>query len=143
MKHIKLFEQFIGSQKVNEEFVTMTEPFHEYGWSDEYNNKYAPVMKALGAGALDECIFLGEGMPEFLEDEKILKEFSMDGLEDGTDDIEEDPHGDCKFELYKHNGMLIGMFYADGGFNGTVCHKKDAKKWEKYFKQNDAEDYLY
>lgn len=142
MKHVKLFESFIDSQKVNEN-ITMMEPFDEYGWSDEYNDKYYPVLKALGASSLDQCIFLGEGMPEFLEGEKSIKAFSMDGLEGGTDDIELDPHGDCEFELYKHNGMLIGMFYAEGHFNGTVCHKKDAKKWEKYFKQNDAGDYLY
>lgn len=142
MKYVKLFEQFIGSQKVNEN-ITMMEPFYEYGWSDEYNNKYAPVMKALKAGDLDDCVILGEGMPEFLEDEKSIKSFDMDGLEDGTDDIELDPHGDCEFELYKHNGMLIGMLYAEGHFSGTVCNVKDAKKWEKYFKQNDAEDYLY
>jgi len=143
MKHVKLFESFIDSQKVNEENITMMEPFYEYGWSDEYDNKYAPLMNALRASSLDDCVILGEYMPEFLEDEKVLKSFDMNGLEDGTDDIESDPHGDCSFQLYKHNGMLIGMFYAEGHFSGTVCHKRDAKKWEKYFKQNDAGDYLY
>lgn len=140
MKYVKLFEAFLASQKLNEA-ITMMEPFDEYGWNDEYDNKYAPVVKALKGKDMYDCVFLGEGFPDFLNEEKSIKSFSMKGLPE-TDDAE-DPHGNCEFDLYKFNGMLIGHFTAEGRFSAAVCNEKDANKWAKIFKENDAEDYLY
>lgn len=143
MKYIPTFESFIGSQKVNERYATFADVFDEYGWSDAYEEKYWDMVKALEAGGLYDLVWIGEGMPPFLEGKKSIEAFNMEGLERGTDGIELDPHGDCEFELYKVKGMLIGMFYGEAHLNGTICNVKDAKKWEKYFKKNGAEEYLY
>lgn len=140
MKYVPTFESFIGSQKVNE-FVTMMEPFDEYGWNDEYDNKYAPIVKALKGKDMYDCVFLGEGFPDFLNETDPIKSFSLKGVAD-TDDAE-DPHGDVEFDLYKFNGMLIGHFTDEMRYSAAVCNEKDAKKWARIFKQNDAGDYLY
>lgn len=144
MKYVPTFESFIGSHKLNENQSIM-DTLGDYGWDDEENpeivKKYAPIVKALKAPDMWECVFLGEGFPDFLNEEKPIKTFSMKRVED-TDDAE-DPHGDVEFDLYKFNGALIGHFTDEMGYSAAVCNEKDAKKWAKIFQQNDAEDYLY
>ena len=107
----------------------------------EIVKKYDPIVKALKASDMWECVFLGEGFPDFLNETDPIKSISVKGVAD-TDDAE-DPHGDVDFALYKFNGMLIGHFTDDMSYSAAVCNEKDAKKWAKIFKQNDAGDYLY
>lgn len=145
MKYVPTFESFIGSQKVNENNVSIMDALGDYGWDmDEHPEivkKYAPIVKALKAPDMWECVFLGEGFPDFLMESESIKSFEMDGVADSDD--AEDPHGDVEFDLYKFNGMLIGHFTDDMQYSAAVCHEKDVKKWTKIFKQNDAGDYLY
>ena len=146
MKHVKLFEAFVASQKLNEN-DTLLDVFDEYGWSDEYDDKYSDILDALGVNGMDECVWITDGFPEFIvNDGKKVKEYEADGLEDlvNYDEEEiEDPHGNVSFTLYKYKGLKIGHWTDEMGYSAGLCSEDDVKKWEKIIKEMGEERYLY
>ena len=60
MKYVPTFESFIGSHKLNENQSIM-DTLGDYGWdTDEHPEivkKYAPIVKALKAPDMWECVF--------------------------------------------------------------------------------------
>jgi len=145
MKYMPTFESFIGSQKVNEN-ATLLDSFDEYGWSDEYDNKYYDITSALG-GAMDELVWITDGLPDFIQEMgKLVKEYKMDGLDSPTDydgEEVEDPHGDAELSLFKYKGLKIGHFTDEMAYSACLCHERDVKKWTKIIKDMGEEDYLY
>ena len=144
MKYMPTFESFIGSQKVNEN-STLLDTFDEYGWSDEYDDKYYDITSALG-GMMDDLVWITDNFPDFIQEEgKLVKSYQMDGLDSPTDydgEEVEDPHGDVEFSLYKYKGLKIGWFTDDYGYSAGLCHERDVKKWTKIIKDMGEEEYL-
>ena len=105
----------------------------DYGLGDGADEKWGPVLDAMGAYYVDDLVWLGEYFPGIVEEEgKKVKSFELDSLGD------EDPHGDVDINIYKWKGMLLAEHSDDYQYYGTLCKAKDSVKLAKLL-ENDEE----
>ena len=146
-KYVPTFESFIGSQKVNE-YVSLW-----YSWEESREGeptpadekKWAPVLKAFKVRSFDDLTWLAEYLPDsddFENNSKLVKSFKLKSTRDDEDEWQ-DPHGDVDFGILEYKGLLIGDHSDEMRYQGTLVRTKDIKAWEKIYKEEDSEDYLY
>ncbi len=144
MKHVKLFEAFVASQKLNE----------DTDWDaceGAQKDKFAPVCKALKCDYYDLVFFemlhneLGtytaeeydaafeKGQALSQSSSKTIKDFALKKIENaGTD---EDPHGNMDGVIVSIKGTKLKYAYFDSDmdYSGTICSKKDIKALEEFY----------
>ena len=147
MKYVKLFEQFIGSQKVNE-YVSLW-----YSWEESREGeptpadekKWAPVLKAFKVRSFDDLTWLAEAIPgsdDFHNNSKVVKSLRLKSIRDDQDEWQ-DPHGNVDFDILEYKGLLIGDHSDEMRYQGTLVRTKDVKAWEAIYKEEGSESYLY
>ncbi len=142
MKHVKIFEDFVASQELNEYSTSTLEmSYDENGGPKSIDyKKWAPVLKAFGVKGMSELVWISGGAnsripDEVLDSAKSVKDFDL--VSAGW----EDPHGKVELNLLKYKGLLIGLCSGSVRYIGALVLYKDIKKWEKIYKEFGAETY--
>lgn len=134
MKHIKLFEAFAASQKVNEASDCGT----------AQAEKWAPICKLLKCDYYDLVFFelIHDEMGVYTEEEYTYarekdeaqsftpKKFKLDAIND------EDPHGRCEasVSVIKGTKLKYAWFEApDMSYFGTIASSKDLQALEDFY----------
>lgn len=137
MKHVKLFEAFVASQKLNED--TDWDACHT-----AQKDKFAPVCKALKCEYSDLVFFeLLHNELDYYTEEEYDYAFEKDQELDFTKkpfvlkaiDKDGDPHLNMDGVIVSIKGTKLKYAYFDSDMNysGTICSKKDIKALEAFF----------
>jgi len=136
MKHLKLFEAFVASQKLNE----------DTDWDaceGAQKDKFAQVCKALKCEYSDLVFFeLLHNELDYYTSEEYDYAFEKDQEIPFTKkDLvlksigDEDPHLNMDGVIVSIKGTKLKYFYFDSDMNysGTVCSEKDIKALEEFY----------
>ena len=136
MKHVKLFEAFVASQKLNED--TDWDACHT-----AQKDKFAPVCKALKCEYSDLVFFeLLHNELDYYTEEEYEYAFEKDQELEFTSTKfvlkqidKEDPHLNMEGVIVSIKGTKLKYAYFDSDmdYSGTICSKKDIKALEAFF----------
>jgi len=145
MKHIKLFEAFTASQKVNEylELYGSWDESREGEPTKADEKKWKPVLKAFKVKDMGELVWLSDSLPDsddFEANHKIVKEFDLKSTRDDQDEWQ-DPHGRVDFNVIEYKGLLIGDHSDAMRYYGALVRSEDVAAWEEIYKESDTDTY--
>tara|TARA_Y100000385_G_scaffold177277_1_gene183307 strand:+ start:258 stop:770 length:513 start_codon:yes stop_codon:yes gene_type:complete len=137
MKHVKLFEAFLASQKLNE-------AYEDTECDIAQKNKWESVCKLLKCDYYDLVFFelIHQEMGEYTEeeydyaiekDQKIdfkIKKFKLDTIND------EDPHGRCTGAVVEIPGTKLKYAQFDAPdmmYSGQIASSKDLQALEDFY----------